>query len=689
MKKKLLRLCLPLGFAGALCCCLGWSAVQAQTFGPMRQYLESRDALSQLKARIESRLLGAPVVMPLASESGPLNLDEVKQRLKDVERRIQIMSSSQDPLAGYYRERLQVLLDDTKGLLPVLEKRLALSASQIGAAALPPISPMVISKAPVLPPGGDPNPQTTPLSVTPSSVQMPSAQPSTQPQAAVAPTSVTAAGESPAAEPASAPSSRKIPRKDFFSPIGVRTLLSSAMRWFKAHAPNSLVRLTGGKKQSQALASETAVSPFPVNAGLGSAVAALSEPASAVVPMTAEPAAVQPPPISLPVGVASPSPEPGSMIAANGTLVQPVASPAGIVGIPATIAVMPPLTGLPESTEAEPYSMSPMEPAVGDDPQIHQRPGMRPLAIMIENHRQARPQTALEEAEVVYEIPVEGGITRFMAMFYHVPGVIGPVRSCRDYFVDRALEVNALYVHCGGSPQGYSHITETKALAIDEISSGEPYFRDNSRKAPHNLYTKAKDIIDYMAKKWPMQLPYQRLPLRYGPNPTGSMMPNLGVTIRYHGNYSVAYRFDPRRNVYHRYMNGEQHLDRVSLRPVSPGTVLVQEAVMKVIDDKGRQDISFLGKGRGWLLRGGTILPVLWEKKAIREFTTFTTETGEPVIFAQDKPVWVQVVSPTLGVAFDPPLPGTVTAQAVSAASTTAHAPSKTVSSGSGARKKR
>ena len=349
----------------------------------------------------------------------------------------------------------------------------------------------------------------------------------------------------------------------------------------------------------------------------------------------------------------------------GGIAAPPRTSPAGdkpvtVVGVPGKIPGKPAYVfpkNLPKPVDKAPASITPLAPWPTGDPQVRETRGMRPLAIMIENHNKARPQTGLGEAEVVYEIPVEGGITRFMALFYHVIDKIGPVRSCRDYFIDRALEVNALYVHCGGSPQGYKYIAQSKVFAVDEISFGVPFFRDSIRKAPHNLYAYMQKLIDQAHKRHPMELPYQKLPFLYGAKPHLGTIGNRGVSIRYHGNYSVTYRFNDRLNVYDRYMNGDQHLDRASLLPVSPGTVIVQEAAMKVIDDVGRQDISFIGQGKAYILSGGTIFRTVWKKTAPREFTRFYDEKGNQVVFSSKKPIWVQVVSPALPVVFDPPIP--------------------------------
>lgn len=368
-----------------------------------------------------------------------------------------------------------------------------------------------------------------------------------------------------------------------------------------------------------------------------------------------------------PIGVRILLPQAGTPVVAT----FPGAAQPAVAMIPGTaasgaVAVTPPPASFPElpSPVAQaPAAFTPLEPWTGGpDPQVRQTPGMRPLAIMIENHNQARPQTAMHEAEVVYEIPVEGGITRFMALFYHVPAIVGPVRSCREYFVDRALEVNALYVHCGGSPNGYKYIGDQKVFSIDEISNGTPFIRDNSRKAPHNLYTKPQKLIEVMNQKYPMQLPYQKLPLPYGENPTAGNLACNGVSIRYHGNYTASYKLNARTGRYDRYMNGAQQLDRVTLKPVSPGTVVIQMANMRVIDDKGRQEISFIGEGRGLVLYGGTARQIIWKKTAPREFTRYFDEAGKPFFFSNKSPVWIQVVAPINRLAFDPPVPKKVMA---------------------------
>ncbi|GAH19229.1 unnamed protein product, partial [marine sediment metagenome] len=116
--------------------------------------------------------------------------------------------------------------------------------------------------------------------------------------------------------------------------------------------------------------------------------------------------------------------------------------------------------------------------------------GSRPLSIMVENSEGARPQSGLDKANIVYEVLAEGGITRFLAIFYDRDAEeVGPIRSARPYFVSKSLEHQAIYVHVGGSEEAYNFIKEEKIDDINEFVDFQPFWRSKNRKPPHNLYT--------------------------------------------------------------------------------------------------------------------------------------------------------------------------------------------------------
>ena len=114
----------------------------------------------------------------------------------------------------------------------------------------------------------------------------------------------------------------------------------------------------------------------------------------------------------------------------------------------------------------------------------------RPIAAMIDNHPYARPESGLAQADIVYEALAEGGITRFLGLFFTQPAEkIGPIRSARHYFIYWADEYNAMYAHCGGYPEAYTAIAATGIADMDDLKGSPGFWRNSDREAPHNLYT--------------------------------------------------------------------------------------------------------------------------------------------------------------------------------------------------------
>ncbi len=275
----------------------------------------------------------------------------------------------------------------------------------------------------------------------------------------------------------------------------------------------------------------------------------------------------------------------------------------------------------------------------------------RPLAIMIENHKLAQPQTGLNEASLIYEIPVEGGITRFMGIYEKAPAVVGPVRSCREYFVDRALEASALYVHCGGSPKGYAYIASSHIFAIDEIRKGKGFFRDKTRKAPHNLYGRGSMIIKSAEEQFPMKLKEKVKLLNYGDQKNLKGVKIKSANIRYHANYNVDIKYDGKN--YKRYMNGVLHADKESKKPLEAAVVVIQKAKIKTVDKVGRLEINFIDQGTGWIMDRGQLTNVSWHKKSPEEPTVYLDNNNDEYKFPEGKQVWVMVVSPTHRIKFE------------------------------------
>lgn len=267
------------------------------------------------------------------------------------------------------------------------------------------------------------------------------------------------------------------------------------------------------------------------------------------------------------------------------------------------------------------------------------------VGVMIDNHPDARPQSGLASARVVYEVPVEGEFTRYFALFNASTTVaeVGPVRSARPYFIDWLGEYGtALYMHSGGSPDALQKIKDVGIFDANEFFWGRYYWRSDDRVAPHNLYTN--------------NLRWQELLLNVGRQPaswqgwsfanngelvTTSSEPVQTVTIKYSRNYNVQWKFNGKTKQYERYVNGAPDLDKVGTQ-ITATNILVQTVAMQTIDEEGRKDITTIGSGEARVLEAGRLVRGKWKKEAGKR-TRFYDQSGTEALL-QPGITWVEVV---------------------------------------------
>jgi len=272
----------------------------------------------------------------------------------------------------------------------------------------------------------------------------------------------------------------------------------------------------------------------------------------------------------------------------------------------------------------------------------------RPLAVMVENSPDARPQSGLTKACVVYEAITEGGITRFLAVFLHGnPAVIGPVRSARPHFINIEREYDAAYVHCGESYEALQILSLDPSIRnLDQMKYPRPFWRDHTRRAPHNLYTSSAKLRTFLTLSgWggqPVSLP----------NFTSSDRLKSGQpahTIDIHIPGAVHYRlrmvYDKKLGGYQRYMDGKLHVDRETQQPVVAKNVIFQRvyAAPFVSSDKGTFDVEVVGSGEGEFMSGGFQESLLWQKTNIYTITSFTDTHGQSLPFRPGQ-TWVEVL---------------------------------------------
>jgi hypothetical protein len=273
-----------------------------------------------------------------------------------------------------------------------------------------------------------------------------------------------------------------------------------------------------------------------------------------------------------------------------------------------------------------------------------EREGRRPFAVMVENEKSARPQSGLDKADVVYEILTEGGITRFLAVYLGEDAEeIGPVRSARPYFIDFAMEYDALYVHYGGSPQAYSDLKKYSNIDnIDGIYDNVTFWRDRTRKPPHNAYTSTQNIMETAEKRG-----YLRTVKLDGWDFIGEENSAPGplreFELDYYRNYRVKYAYDEEKRAYIRYINDEPHVDRKTGDPIAVKNIIVQFMDTRVIDAEGRLEIKTAGSGTGYYISDGNYARIRWEKASRFAKTRYTTEDGRELKLNPGN-TWIQIL---------------------------------------------
>lgn len=271
-----------------------------------------------------------------------------------------------------------------------------------------------------------------------------------------------------------------------------------------------------------------------------------------------------------------------------------------------------------------------------------------PVAVMIDNSAPARPQSSLQAASIVYEALVEGGITRFMAVFDQGDvKEIGPVRSARQYFLEWLAEYDAAYAHAGGSPEALTNIRRDRIHDINGIGSASAaFFRDSTRPAPHNLYTTGLKMLLMTRAN---NLKYSGLmltPWTFGSTVSTGTAANT-VTMYFSGrslSSQVSYAYDATKLQWLRSAAGQPHKDRLTDAQIGVTNLVVQRVSSKIaVGEKGRLTMTVTGTGKAKLLQHGQVLDLNWSKPTAEDRTLFTLADGTPATFLPGN-TWIEVL---------------------------------------------
>ena len=273
----------------------------------------------------------------------------------------------------------------------------------------------------------------------------------------------------------------------------------------------------------------------------------------------------------------------------------------------------------------------------------------RPFAVMIDNHQDAWPQAGLQQAYMVYEIIVEGGETRLMALFKGADlDKIGPVRSARHYFIDYAMENDAIYVHFGQSPQAQSDI---KKYSIDEINGisedGTTFWRVKDKYAPHNAVTSTENLLKSAQSKKYRTTSDETSVLNYVTDEVNleDGQGAVQVTIPHSDLQTVEYYYDEQNKVYERYARDKEQVDWDTEKPITVKNIIItfcDNYTLSDTENKGRQGLKNIGTFDGYYITNGKAIPIKCTKEARDEKTVYTDLEGN-VINVNDGNTFVHI----------------------------------------------
>ena len=300
----------------------------------------------------------------------------------------------------------------------------------------------------------------------------------------------------------------------------------------------------------------------------------------------------------------------------------------------------------------------------------------RPLAVMIENHTEARPQSGVSSADVVYEAVAEGGITRFLALFYcdaiDRDTTVGPVRSARTYYLDWASEYgeNPLYVHVGGAnvPGPANALGQIQEYGwggrngndLNQFSIGFPTFwRDYERlgrtvATEHTMYSTTEKLWAEGKKRgWTNEEPETKIdwqehfvPWSFTEDPTEGVQADSVSFGFWEGfdEYKVVWQYDQSSGVYQRQNGGSPAKDLNNDRQITAKVVIIEFLNEKgPIDELKHLLYTTSGTGTALVFQNGQVIEAAWSKKNRMARTVFSAKAGKEISLSPGK-VWVEVI---------------------------------------------
>ena len=262
----------------------------------------------------------------------------------------------------------------------------------------------------------------------------------------------------------------------------------------------------------------------------------------------------------------------------------------------------------------------------------------RPIAVMIDNHSDAWPQAGLQDAYMIYEIVVEGGETRLMALFKGTNiEKIGPVRSARHYFIDYAMENDAIYVHFGQSPQAESDIKKFSINDINGISEdGTTFWRVKDKAAPHNAVTSTEKLLNSAKSKKYRTTSTEESVLNYATEEVDLTdgQEAINITIPHSNLQIVKYVYNEEKKAYERYARQKAQKDLTTGETITTKNIIItlcDNYTLSDVENKGRQGLKNIGTFDGYYITNGKAIKIKCIKNEREEKTVYQDLQGNTI----------------------------------------------------------
>lgn len=315
------------------------------------------------------------------------------------------------------------------------------------------------------------------------------------------------------------------------------------------------------------------------------------------------------------------------------------------------------LVGKPEEPKTE---VSPLNGLLFTNSEMKDLLKRRPVAVMVNNHSEARPQSGLNSADIVYETNVESGITRYLAIFWsEAPAKVGPIRSARQNYLEWLSEYDALYIH-----DGCAESTDPKVNACGNIHSynikdistiGAWRWNDGRRYAPHNEYSSITNAWEYAKKmSWNSFPTVKSLNFKNDAD-VKDRGERSKISISFHerlqngGAYNVIWTYDPKTNSYLKQTGGQPDLDQETNTQLYAKSVIIQEINMtSTYDEKGHIILDVIGSGKATFLIDGKVTEGTWRKISRTDRTVYLDSQGKDIQFNRGR-IWITAISRSEG----------------------------------------